>query len=134
MSDDLYAEKLAHFKENEKPEVVLLIADEPELIKVIVAWTNTAVTRAEKLSPLHGDSESEVWEWLWKNATYSREELAAKSALTEYGFDKKMAPLIGNRVLYPDGTVNSYVQRYLRDRVLKLFEAKPKPKRPAKKS
>jgi hypothetical protein len=131
LSADPYAEKLAHFKENEKPEVVLLIADDIDLIKIVVAWTNTTVTRAEKLSLLRGDSDSEVWEWLWKNAVYSREELAAKSALTEYGFDKKMRPLIGNRVLYPDGTVNSFVQRYLRDRVLKLFEAKPK--RPAKK-
>lgn len=126
MSDELYAEKLAHFKENERPEVVLLIADDLDLIKIIVAWTNTTVVPSEKLSPLRGDSESEVWQWLWKNAVYSREELAAKSALTEYGFEKKMAPLIGNRLLYPDGTVNSFVQRYLRDRVLKLFEAKPK--------
>ena len=126
MSDELYAEKLAHFKENEKPEVVLLIADDLDLIKIIVAWTNTTVTRAQKLSPLRDDSESEAWEWLWNNVVYSREELATKSALTEYGFEKKMRPLIGNRVLYPDGTVNSFAQRYLRDRVLKLFEAKPK--------
>jgi hypothetical protein len=131
MGEDLYAEKLAHFKENEKPEVVLLVADEPHLINIVVAWTNTTIKRAEKLSPFRGDSEAKVWEWLWKNAVYSREELIAKSALSEYGFERKMSPLIGNRALYPDGTVNSFVQRYLRDRVLKLFEAKPK--RPAKK-
>ena len=126
MSIEQYADKLAHFKENEKPEVVLLIADEAELIKIIVAWTNTTVARAAKLSALRGDSDSDVWDWLWRNAVYSREELIAKSALSEYGFEKKMRPLVGNRVLYPDGTVNSFVQRYLRDRVLKLFEAKPK--------
>lgn len=126
MSLEQYADRLAYFRENEKPEVVLLIADDLDLIKIIVAWTNTTVTRAEKLSPTRGDSESEVWDWLWKNSVYSREELIAKSALSEYGFEKKMRPLIGNRVLYPDGTVNSFVQRYLRDRVLKLFEAKPK--------
>jgi len=126
VSIEQYADKLAHFKENEKPEVVLLIADEAELIKIIVAWTNTTVARAAKLSALRGDSDSDVWDWLWRNAVYSREELIAKSALSEYGFEKKMRPLVGNRVLYPDGTVNSFVQRYLRDRVLKLFEAKPK--------
>lgn len=131
MSENLYAEKLADFKENEKPEVVLLIADEPNLIKIVVAWANMTVTCAKKLSPLRGDSDSEVWEWLWKNAVYSREELITKSSLSEYGFERKMTPLIGNRVLYPDGTINSFVQRYLRDRVLKLFEAKPK--RPRKK-
>lgn len=126
MNEGIYAEKLARFKDHEKPEVVLLIADDLDLIKVIVAWTNTTVTRADKLSPLRGDSDSDVWDWLWKNAVYSRAELIAKSALSEFGFEKKMRPLIGNRVLYPDGTVNSFVQRYLRDRVLKLFEAKPK--------
>ncbi len=126
MSDELYAQKLAYFKENEKPEVVLLVGDDLEQIKIIVAWTNTSVVRARKLTSLRGESEGEVWQWLWKNATYSREELLAKSALSEYGFGKKLTPLIGNRVLYPDGTVNSYVQRYLRDRVLKLFEATPK--------
>lgn len=38
-----------------------------------------------------------------------------------------MRPLTGNRVLYPDGTVNSFVQRYLRQQVLKLFQTKAKP-------
>jgi len=126
MSKDLYMEKLAWFKENEKPESVLLIADEPGLIKIIVAWTNTKVTRADKLDRPHGDSENEVWEWLWSKAVYSREELIAKSGHPEYAFKRKMAPLIGNRLLYPDGTINSFVQRYLRERILKLFEAKPK--------
>ncbi|HJX36106.1 MAG TPA: hypothetical protein VJ280_04010 [Dehalococcoidales bacterium] len=35
-----------------------------------------------------------------------------------------MRPLIGNRILYPDGTVNSYVQRYLREKVINLFDKK----------
>ena len=49
-----------------------------------------------------------------------------KSGVSSYGLDGKMKVLIGNRVLYPDGTINSFVQRYLRDRVLKSFDAKPK--------
>jgi len=132
MSGDMYAEKLAWFKENEKPEAVLLVADDAQLTKVVVAWTNTAVRRKESPSRLRGDSEGEVWKWLWENTEYSRQELIAKSALSEYGFDSKLAPLIGNRVLYPDGTINSFVQRYLREKVLKLFDAKTK--RTSKKS
>jgi len=126
LNEDLYTQKLAYFKENEKPEVVLLIADDPQLIKIIVAWTNITVTRAQKLSSLRDDDEGVVWEWLWRNAVYSREDLIAKSGALEFGFENKMLPLIGNRILYPDGTVNSFVQRYLRDRVLKLFETKSK--------
>lgn len=133
VTEDLYFEKLAWFKQNERPEVVLLVADNPELIKIIVAWANLEVQRAEKLMELRGESESEVWEWLWKNTRYSQAELIDKIGISfsESGLESKMRPLTGNRILYPDGTINSFVQRYLREQVLKLFETKPK--RPAKK-
>ena len=128
MKDDLYLEKLSWFKQNERPETVLLVADDSERIKIVVAWTNLDVKHAEKLTELEGESENEVWEWLWENAEYSRSELIEKIGipLSESGLEGKMRPLIGNRILYPDGTVNSFVQRYLRERVLKLLEFKPK--------
>ena len=82
------------------------------------------VRRAEKLTEFTGELENEVWEWLWKNAEYSRTALVKKIgiALSDSGLESTMKPLIGNRVLYPDGTVNSFVQRYLRHQVLKLFD------------
>jgi hypothetical protein len=84
------------------------------------------VQRTAKTTPLGGSSESEAWRWLWKNTTYSREDLKAKSVVYDRLFDSKLELLIGNRVLYPDGTINSFVQRYLREKVLKLFEGKAK--------
>lgn len=128
MNEDLYAEKLAWFKQNEKPEVVLVVADNPELIRIVVAWTSLAVTRAEKLTELKSETESEVWEWLWENARFSLPELKGRIGISfsELALKDKLKPLIGNRVLYPDGTVNSFVQRYLREQVAKLFEAKQK--------
>lgn len=134
MNKDMYTEKLAYFKQNEKPEVVLLIADNPELIKIIVTWTIINIRCAEKLTVLSDDSELEVWEWLWENTKFSLSELKEKAdiPLAEFVLEKKMKPLIGNRVIYPDGTVNSFVQRYLREQVLKLFEAKSK--KPVKKN
>jgi hypothetical protein len=72
MKEDLYTKKLAWFKQNERPENVLLVADNPERIKIVVAWANLEVRRAEKLTELRGESDNEVWEWLWKNAKYDR--------------------------------------------------------------
>ena len=46
--------------------------------------------------------------------------------LSDFKFDEKVETLIGNRIIYPDGTVNSFVQRYLREKVPGLFNAKPK--------
>ena len=133
MNEDLYAQKLAWFKQNERPEAVLLVADNPERIKIVVAWTNLEVKRADRLTEFRGESENEVWEWLWENAEYSRTGLVERIGISfsESGLESKMKPLIGNHVLYPDGNVNSFVQRYLREQVLKLFDAKPK--RPARK-
>jgi hypothetical protein len=128
MSDALFSEKLTNFKQNEVPEVVLLIADNPELIKIIIAWTNIDVKCTNELTSLPGDSEREIWEWLWQNTKFSIVELKEKAdiSVADYVLESKMKPLIGNRIIYPDGTVNSYVQRYLREQVVKLFEAKPK--------
>ncbi|MBI4285960.1 MAG: hypothetical protein HY670_08725 [Chloroflexi bacterium] len=128
MDENLYFEKLQQFKRNEKPEAVLVIADNQELIKIIIAWTNLEVSRADKLTELARESENEVWEWLWQNTRFDLAELKAKTGVpySESVLDGKLKPLIGNRVIYPDGTANSFVLRYLRERVLKLFEAKPK--------
>jgi len=110
-----------------------MVADNPDFIKIAIAWTNLDVKRVDELTSLHGKSESEIWEWLWKNTRFSLAELKEKAGIpfAESVLEKKMQPLIGNRIIYPDGTVNSFVQRYLRERVLKLFEAKPK--KPVKK-
>jgi hypothetical protein len=128
MSETIFTEKLAYFKQNEKPEVVLLVADNPELTKIIIAWTNINIKRSDKLTQPNGDSERESWEWLWQNTKFSLAELKEKAdiSVADYVLENKVKPLIGNRVIYPDGTVNSYAQRYLKERVVKLFEAKPK--------
>jgi len=128
VKEALYTEKLNWFKQNEKPEAVLMVADHQELIKIIIAWSNLEVKTPDELTELMSDSENEIWDWLWENARFSLTELKAKTGVpySEFVLEQKMKPLIGNRILYPDGTVNSFVQRYLRSEVARLFEAKTK--------
>ena len=132
MSEEIYVKKLAWFKQNERPEVVLLLANNTDLVKIVVAWTSLDVRRAEKLTKLTGETESELWKWLWQNTKYLLSELKEKAGISfsELSLENKLKPLIGNHIIYPDGTVNSFVQSYLREQVVKLFEAKQK--RPAK--
>jgi len=132
--NDLFSEKLAYFKQNEKPETVLLVSGDLDRIRIIIAWTNVYIRRVERLKELKGESENEIWEWLWENVEFSKDSLLKKvgTSFSETSLGIKMKPLIGNRILYPDGTVNSFVQRYLREQVVKLFERKPK--RPIKKA
>jgi hypothetical protein len=126
MGGNLFREQLRRFRQNENPERVLVIADDPELVKIVVAWTSLDVQPEKKLSDLRGESERETWDWLWANARYSLGDLAERSGFTVSLVERRLKPLIGNRVLYPDGTVNSFVQRYLGERVLKLFDTRTK--------
>ena len=128
MIEDLYTEKLNWFKQNEKPEVVLLLAENPSLVKIVVAWAGMDIKHVNKLKGNLSDSENEAWEWLWANTTYSLKELKEKTgtSFSEIALENKMRHLIGNRIIYPDGTVNSFVERYLREQVVKLFESKPR--------
>ena len=134
MNDELYAEKLAWFKEHERPEAALAVADNAEYIMIALAWTSMNTRCADKITEPASASDHDVWDWLWDNAEYSPAELIDRIGipLSLTGLEKKMRFLIGNRVIYPDGTVNSYVQRYLREQVLKLFDAKSR--RPVKKT
>ncbi len=126
MATQTFVEVLDAFKANEKPECVLIVADNQDLIKIIVAWMNTDVWQVKKMSKPPDSSEVERWDWLWKYTHFSQQELIRKSAQSSYSIEGKLVLLIGNRILYPDGTINSFVERYLRERVLKLYDAKPK--------
>jgi hypothetical protein len=130
MVSDPFSEIMRHFKQSEPPEAVLLVADDPTLTKIVVAWSNLDIRLVKKPRRLPGELEHDQWDWLWASVSYSLEDLAERSGLAVSLVERKLKPLIGNRVLYPDGTVNSFVQRYLRERVLKLFDAKPR--KPAK--
>jgi hypothetical protein len=122
--NDLYSENLARFKQHEKPEAVLIIADNPKLIGIAVAWGNLDIHCADTLTEIQSESEHRIWEWLWENTEFSFAELKIKACLSchESVVPELLAPLIGNRVIYPDGTVNSYVQCYLKERVSSLFQ------------
>lgn len=119
-----YYEKLEQFKENEKPEALLTIINNQNAIKTVIAWTGMNTRPSNKLSNPSGNSEDEIWTWLWDNTDYSLSELRDKLGipLSETGLKSRLKPLIGNRILYPDGTINTYVQKYLREQVVLLFQ------------
>ena len=121
---DLFDEKLNWFKDNEQPEVVLIVANNDDLIKIIVAWLNTRIERKNETIPLKGEQRNETWDWLWNNVYYSLEEIKIKSMVHPNSVKIDLETLIANRIIYPDGTINSLVQRYMREQVVKLFATK----------
>jgi len=113
--------RLNAFKRDGHPEVVLMVAGQVELTRIALAWKQTEVTRARRATKLRASSEAEVWSWLWENARYDRAALLGRIPNSTARTERNLNALIANRVLYPDGTINPFVERYLRDRVFKLF-------------
>ncbi len=121
MRKNIWQEKLSAFKENEQPEATLMIAGQTELMRIALAWKQTEVSRGRRLSKLQGNSEADIWAWLWKNVRYDRAALLGRIPGASNRTARNLDALIGCRVLYPDGTINAYVERYLKERVVKLF-------------
>ena len=116
-----YGETLAWFKGHEKPEVVLLIADQKSLMKILVAWGSLSLRARSELSPFPTGDENDRWKWLWDNTDFDMFPLCEKLGVPEQYLKGLMPLLIGNRVVYPDGTIHSLAQRYLNSSVLRLF-------------
>ena len=121
MKKDRWTCQLGIFKEEENPEAVLLVADNAALMRIVVAWQNMRVERKQKLSKLDKETEDSTWRWLWDNTRYSQADFLARIPGCDSSTSRKIDALIANRVIYPDGDANGYVEKYLRHKVATLF-------------
>lgn len=119
---DLWREKLTDFKQREKPEVVLMVAGSAELTRIVLAWSGMPTKHKRRSKPCCAESEEETWLWLWDSVEFSQGELVSRVPGSTARTASNFAALVANRVLYPDGTVNSFVSRYMKERVLSLFK------------
>ena len=71
---------------------MLLLADKPQLVKIVGAWGSIRVGPKKKLGEPPDGSARAVWDWPWESADYSVEDLMQKSGVSTYGFDKKSLP------------------------------------------
>ena len=112
---------LEEFKQSEEPESVLLVSGSQTLIRILVAWKNIEIRRNPRLSKYFVDSDCSAWQWLWKNVEYSMQDLEGRLPFSDSELQKKVDALIANKILYPDGTINSFADRLLREQVVKLY-------------
>ena len=122
MKKNRWLDTLERFKNEERPECVLLVSGSPSLIRIVVAWTSLPIERRKRLTPFPQDV-GQQWEWLWQNAVYSTERLAKYIPSSDKELEQKLQALIANKALYPDGTVNGYVERLLRARIVKTLSS-----------
>jgi hypothetical protein len=121
MAGSKFQEELDAFRRAEQPEAVLLVAGNTEYVSIAAAWTDTSIRRRRRPGGPPGVSDAARWNWLWENVSFSGESLRKRSGVPGSRFQDRLDTLIASRALYPDGTLNSFVRRYLRERVLRLL-------------
>ena len=122
MKKSRWLDTLEQFRNDERPECVLLVSGSPSLIRIVVAWINMSIERRKRLTPFPEDAEQQ-WEWLWQNTVYSTERLAKYMPSSDKELEQKLQALIANKVLYPDRTVNGYVEHFLQARIVKTLSS-----------
>lgn len=123
MREPVFDRILEQFKSNEQPESVLMVVGNAALIRIILCWASVEIKRVENSKTCKATGDEARWAWLWSKVSYSRDDLLARIPAAGSRTEKALDALIANRILYPDGTINSYVQRYLHQRTLQVFGA-----------
>lgn len=103
---------LQEFKKNEKSEDIIPILEDADIQKLIIAWTKIVIRRIHHKDTLP-DTFNEKWLWLWKQISWSERELLNISGIPETKFCRIVNQSCGNRLIYPDGTVNTHASKYL---------------------
>lgn len=108
-------------KANEHPDVVLLVADNTNAQRLLVSWKN--LPRSFKKCKSEPASVDEAW----KQVEFDLEQWA-KIAYVLPGIAREIVNmLIANHLVYPDGSMNEFVQKYLNSLVItSIAKAKPK--------
>jgi hypothetical protein len=121
MRKDIWSRRLEEVKKRETPETVLVVAGSAELTRVVIAWIGVRATRKSRLSSCKGTDDETTWRWLWENMVFPEDWFYNRIAGARKRAEQHFTVLVANRVLYPDGTINGFVERYLREKVLSLF-------------
>jgi len=114
-------------QEDARMEVIHPLLADPILRNLVVAWSLTPVefTEPEKAPPTE---EALRWEWLWGGTRFKREDLAAVLQIEVIRLDPLLQRAIAFRLIYPDGTANSYAIKFIRTEVAKGVGVRKKPK------
>lgn len=130
---------IAAFVEVEKLEdAAVLTSDEgfdADTMRVLAAWEKTrhTWTRPRKRCP---GSEANVDTWEWLTSGWEPDITAiADAASVSYAMARTaIAVLVGNRLIYPDGTMNEFARNSLRAHMAKRIAGKGRRKAQAQPS
>lgn len=104
---------LKPYRAEERKAHLATMIDDTDAIRVLAAWGSCRSDwKPEGATPR---DEGERWRWLWSCVWFDREELAARSKLSETQVERLLRVCVGARVAYPDGNISKYARILVED-------------------
>ena len=125
-----FSELLEKFKASEEVECLVQLLDDQALRRAVGAWQATIVTFP---ADGQGDDCPELeskrqWEWLWKQIKYDQKMFGTIANIKEHEISNMMVRLVGLRLVYPDGTINSFAKKYLQSLIVAKLAPQSNPR------
>ena len=115
---DSFGEILAYFKKTEASENIVPLIEDVQLRNALVAWKGVVI-RYNKSTNTPPPDEPSKWNWLWEQIEFDKTTFGVVAGLKAQDVGGILTRMIGLRLIYPDGTVNTFARQYLRSMILK---------------
>jgi len=112
-----FGEVLQEFKSSESPESIVPLIEGSSLRSGLVAWKSVAITNKASEDCPHKDDVSK-WNWLWTCVSYDTGGFGIVAGVRVQDANILLHRLIGLRLVYPDGTINTYAKQYLQSIII----------------
>lgn len=114
---------IAYFKERESAEAILLVIDNHDAKKVLVAWTMYPLEYNETTIGKN-ESDAEAWERIWYYVYPIHHEKIARIAGVPYSSTLQAWNMLRTcRLIYPDGTISKNCQAIIATEVKSYLRA-----------
>ncbi len=101
-------------KSEETPDTILLVADNSIAQKLVVAWKTVEITRPDTKQDFATMKE------VWAAVSFDPKQWYIHAGLAPHENQRIGQSLIANNIVYPDGTVNDLVHKFLNTQVAQL--------------
>ena len=114
-------------------QIGVLVAEDgfdPETVRVIAAFLNIDHTwrMPSRRCPDRGRPTAAAYSWLMSGYVIDHIAIADAAGVSRQSVVERMAMLIGNRLIYPDGTINIWARKALQTEVAKRGRTQSKGK------
>jgi hypothetical protein len=120
-----FGETLGHFKKIESAESIIPLVDDESLRGAVVAWKSVVIKYIDA-SDCGEKNEAAQWNWLWTKVEFDLTSYGVVAGLKPQEVRNVFLRIAGLRLIYPDGTINTYAAKFLQALIMAKLPKPPK--------